>query len=232
MTDEDSCCKVLSAMLSDFHILSRRQQLDEPRYAEWLSSGSLSALDLTKQQHADQLRTAMRAAEPMLTAKHNIGLAALSATWTLQHLVRFAAEAMLHSHFAACCPPLPAMPELGLQAQRAAQQLLDIWVSHDKRDRVLVPDVDKNVFGSCYHVRETECQAAQQTLPHLAESIGTWRQRKLSASVSTSCTPVRTCECAAVSNSVSACSSQVGQVIHSPLQPCMVCDREMEVWCS
>ena len=47
-----------------------------------------------------------------------------------------------------------------------------------------MPELDNNIFGSSYHLRETECQAAQQTFPTLVDSMRSWRQRKLWASVS------------------------------------------------
>ena len=71
-----------------------------------------------------------------------------------------------------------------MQAERAASQVLDVWISHGNRDRVIVPNQNDNTFGSSYHLRETECQASRQDLPTLVSSMGTWQQRKLWASVS------------------------------------------------
>ena len=83
---------------------------------------------------------------------------------------------------ASCCSLVVTI--MCLQAQQAAAQVLDVWVSHASRDRVIVPNLDNNVFGSSYHLRETECQAAQLSVPTLVDSMRSWRQRKLWASVS------------------------------------------------
>ena len=66
----------------------RQGQQDQPRYIAWLQSGTLPVLDLARPQHADTLRTTMRAGDPVATQRHSFCHSALYKTWTTDHLVR------------------------------------------------------------------------------------------------------------------------------------------------
>ena len=69
----------------------RQGQQDEPRYSAWLQSGMLPILDLARPQHAETLRTTMRAGDPVATQRHSFCRPALCETWTTEYLVRTAA---------------------------------------------------------------------------------------------------------------------------------------------
>ena len=89
-----------------------------------------------------------------------------------------------------------------LQADRAPNQLLTVWASHKDLGRILVPDAQHNGHGACYRVKDTECQASQQTPAALVDSILTWQQRRLWAQVSftvlcTICSCTRAASCSA-----------------------------------
>ena len=63
-------------------------------------------------------------------------------------------------------------------------RLLDAWASHRGLDRIVVPRAEHSGHGACYRVKDTECQAVQQTPAALVDSILTWQQRRLCSQVS------------------------------------------------
>ena len=169
--------------------LARRQATEDAlRHAPWLEQGTLQALDPRKPQQAEQLRSALRAGEPALLGPGVLHGSALQDAWTLAALVRASWPGALQPE------PVrrsgghagPAAPGsvLCAQAARAPKQLLTAWASHKDLDRVLVPAPDPGELGDHHRLKETECQAAPQSLAALAASLLAWQQRRLWAEVS------------------------------------------------
>ena len=67
--------------------------------------------------------------------------------------------------------------------------------AEERSSAYLEHDLDKNIFGSFYHVREPKTRRLPMTVPDFAVCLTSWTSKKLLLKVCDPCSGIPTCPC-------------------------------------
>ncbi|KAL3143189.1 hypothetical protein ABBQ38_002046 [Trebouxia sp. C0009 RCD-2024] len=121
-----------------------------PRFLPRLAGGWVEAKDLNQATQHQQAYGHLRAGSPVKLTGTPL-VSSLRKTWGLDHLVKL-------------------MPQ---------DQGWSVLCSTQKHNLFIETDLDKNVFGSYYHIREPQNQQLQMTFAEYAQCAKTWTTKKV-----------------------------------------------------